>query len=243
MAMRGIEGEKKEKPVLVPHDTLQAHEKYGENRPRLVQVGSNYEVGGNVPVNRFMDYRIAIHDITPEKRPATAEGTRDLTIKLFAELEARGIPVAAQNVIAMQDTIGRDAVFVSAKDVVRAESMDAKDGKISTENANALAALWHVLFQYYKDKAASGEPFLYDTYRFGQYEWGKVDGDKENKLYLVDVDPHIADSKEMLGRAVSRLALEIEKISTDTMPNMPELKLSELVANIRKADTELQKNT
>ena len=224
------------KPIRVPHDTLQTHEKFGERRPRLVQVGSNYTESDAIPVNRFMDYRVAVHHIIETKRPTSMEEVRDLTQKLFGELEMRGILVAAQNVIAMKDAVDRDAVFVSAKDVIPGGDANSLQGEQLIEYARAMTDVWRKLHAYYRDKATTGEPFLWDIFRHEQYVWGKTKGDALNRMYLVDVDPHIGDEYELLARSFARLALEIESFMTSTFRDMPELGLRELASEVRKSE-------
>jgi hypothetical protein len=71
------------------------------------------------------------------------------------------------------------------RDISRGELDDQENKKFSKEADQMISSL----AEYAKDKYANYGNILNDVFHYHQYVFGKKTGDKENKIYLVDIEP------------------------------------------------------
>lgn len=132
---------------------------------------------------------------------------------LFRELsEKYGINVVNHSHVIGHNVVGpgegRFQVYTVAERVHGVSLGNVDLNKIDKENfVIQLSQLYRGLIQYYFDKYQTEEDSIHDITSPGQYMYGRVQGDTEAKIYLVDVDgfhsndayDKIADILEIAG--------------------------------------------
>ncbi len=146
--------------------------------------------GKNWLVRSFDDKRL-------RKFTGETEGTRtfleyvDLVNNAFTELKDKyGIRVPMHS-IAGEDERGEDTLFIFTAYVEHEEHpADLSEEDKERRFAEQEQTLRNVL-RYFKEKTASKEPWLWDIAPLHQYQYGNLEGETENHLYLVETYPYM----------------------------------------------------
>lgn len=169
--------------------------------------------------------------ILPEN--GTPENYRNLSKKckkMYQELTQRGI-----NVIGFDFVIGNEpftaerkpALFVIADKVngVELDKLEPTDVNLSLF-LGQLKSLFTNLIDYHFDLAISGKEYLADIHSSEQYMFGKKKGDFQDRIYLVDIDPYTANSKdsEQFKYDINCILSDIEKFEVKFNISLSDIK-------------------
>lgn len=110
--------------------------------------------------------------------------------RLFAELhEKYGVAVPRMQFVIGKDERGVETLFTITQRVEGENVGDILDaGKKDAEFKNKLEEVYINFARYFEDKYKSGKELLWDFHN-AQFVYGKLKGDKENNIYMVDLDP------------------------------------------------------
>ncbi|MEK7566710.1 MAG: hypothetical protein AAB527_01065 [Patescibacteria group bacterium] len=115
--------------------------------------------------------------------------------RLFAELrEKYDIPVPRMQFVIGKDEAGRETLYTIIQKVEGENVEDILQArKNDPEFKNKLEDVYVNLTRYFGDKHKNGVNFLWDFHN-AQFVYGKLESDKENNVYMVDVDPALNEA-------------------------------------------------
>ncbi len=126
--------------------------------------------------------------------------------ELYCELEEEyGIP-APVNFLIGQDEGGSKVVY-SVVDKI--EGKNLKESETTEELAGLTQNLYASVAKYFLYKFKEDEPYLWDINNPRQYVYGKKDGERGNKIYLVDTDIYIGRGRANMYPDIMWLAKRI----------------------------------
>lgn len=127
---------------------------------------------------------------------ASAEDAAEFSRKQFTKLKQYGIDAPVHFVVA-PDENKNDCVYTITDWVEPASNARLSPEERERRN-DAWKTLVNQLLTYYENANINGTPFFEDIAGLDQYVYGKKEGDTENRLYLVDVDPQLTNNFERL---------------------------------------------
>lgn len=126
--------------------------------------------------------------------------------KLYKELEEKYEISSPVDFAVSKDKEGNDIVC-SITDRINGKQLEnvekTKEFKIKTEK------LYASISKYFLDKFNEGGLYVWDINGESQYIYGKKEGDKEDKIYLIDTDIWLSKSKKDMYLSVYWLARHI----------------------------------
>lgn len=115
-----------------------------------------------------------------------------ITKKLFKELEEKyGIPTPVDFLIGKNKE--GDKVVYSIVDKIAGRNLEEVEP--SVEVITKSDALYASVAKYFFDKSNEGGPYLCDINNPSQFVYGRKHGEQEDKVYLVDTDLYISNSR------------------------------------------------
>ncbi len=180
-------------------DALVSHAEHGrssDEKGKILQIGDDAGL-----IVRKID--LSHDDYFNDAIPDNLEELAGLLKTALAELEEKyGINVTPTRLVIAEGDDGTPTLFAVSDNITRSQDMDGR--------TEAKFALFNQLTNFIEDKARSSDIFLSDIIDRSQYVYGRKEGDTQDYLYLVDVDPKFnVSTPRSLGSAVARLDGEI----------------------------------
>lgn len=135
-----------------------------------------------------------------------AEKLVQITNSLYKELDTKYAITAPAHFLIGNDS-NQDKVVYSVVDKIDGKML--KEVTPTEESVTAVENLYTSIANYFLNKSVEGGFYLCDINSSSQYMYGKKEGDLVDKLYLIDTDIYISDSRTGLYLVVEWLSRHI----------------------------------